>query len=225
MFNVSRIISQLDLSNATIIALRHAEKTALLNNQPDYDRAITNAGQQATKAFAAWLLNNNFTIASIKTSPVKRCLQTAQCLQQILQPSAAITRCSLLGAPGAYVADDQLAARHFQNYTVREIIHRLWQGEALNGLHSLRFGTQRLLTAIYKNLVNNNGHHVYISHDAIWVPFITFVMQQLLPATYWLDYLQGFAIQARAVNQLTIILADREIEVPLFSEEYSPCKL
>jgi hypothetical protein len=213
MFNLARIIHRLDRRYPTLIALRHAEKAEPLTNQPDYLRAITPTGQKATKTLAAWLLHNDLLIKYIKTSPIRRCLQTAQCLQAILMPYASVTTCSLLGDPGAYVADAQLAVTLFQNNTVRDITYQLWQGNLLQGMYSLAIGTQRLLTAIYQDLAISRGHLIYISHDAIWIPFITAIMQRSLPAAYWLDYLQGFVIQCRTAHHLTLILEDDEIEI------------
>lgn len=211
MFDWRKRVNTLDLSYPTLFILRHAEKAELQANQADEVRPITAAGQQASRELAQWFQANAINIDKIKTSPVTRCWQTTACLLQALNlPPTKVTTCKLLGDPGAYITDAKLAAKHFAALPVQDIIYRLWQGEALEGMQSLTAGSAQLLTAIQADL-RQYAKLIYFTHDAILVPLLTRIMQQPLATSIWPDYLQGFIIQLR--QDLTVILENQELIV------------
>lgn len=215
MFDI-KINSALFEDVPQIILLRHAEKSELVSNQNDFERGITEHGRNATLNFAHLLAAAPKKISLIKSSNVVRCRQTAEIFQQVLQtPSIGFS--NRLGNPGAYVRDDKIAAQHFETSStessVANIIAKLWRGETLAGFHTIKEGTQILLREIEYDLVTNSDTALYISHDAILVPFISYFLSEPLTDTHWIDYLEGFIIRREKHGGLKILFVNHTISI------------
>lgn len=215
MFNI-KINPALFEDVPQVILLRHAEKSELLSEQSDFERNITEHGKNTTLALANHLAAAPKKIDLIKSSKVVRCRQTAEIFQQALQISS-LNFSNRLGNPGAYVKDDRLAAQHFrkrsEEYSVANIVAKLWRGEALEGFHTIKEGTQILLQEIQRDLQTSSDTVLYISHDAILAPFISYFLLEPLVDTHWINYLEGFIVRRAANGELTIILADHSISI------------
>src|SRR5687767_10055089 len=112
---VDRVVNQ---TQQFIIFIRHAEKNLSATVKDDNYLDITVTGSQETYNLAKYLQRKLGIITQIKTSPVKRCLQTAGILASSLNKPPAINLSKVLGDPGPYIIDANKAAKTFEQYNV-----------------------------------------------------------------------------------------------------------
>lgn len=68
---------------------RHADAARVLAGQPDFDRPLSNLGEQEALLAAQWVLRTGIPIPAIVCSAAHRTRQTAQIFAQVLQVPAA----------------------------------------------------------------------------------------------------------------------------------------
>ncbi|WP_372998331.1 histidine phosphatase family protein [Sulfurimonas sp.] len=146
--------------------IRHAEKTdssvhAKLSEQGKIDSL--NYGKQLQK--------NNVNIEMIVTSPIDRCVQTAEKIIEGLNKDVTIVKAEELGDPGVYISDDIEAMNIFEKFNLIEIINMQLSMKNLNGFHDLNSASQRLKYFMDRH----EKHTIFISHDAVIIPYISWL--------------------------------------------------
>jgi len=172
-----------------ILLIRHAEKLT------PPKQGLTSKGIQDAFKYGVFLKKHGYTFDDIISSPVERCLQTAEGIAKGLTHNTSVRTSQLLGDPGAFVTDDKLAAGVFEAFTVHEVINKMLYGEALSGFASVDEGSKILANKI--NLDMKAGKStLYISHDAIIMPFIARQLSiSQIQKKDIVGYLGGFRVQ------------------------------
>jgi len=211
MFNIAEILTLNDLNKPYVIFLRHAEKAPLKKNEADYDRTITENGYLQSELFAKQLKAQGINLNQIKTSPVPRCVQTAEVIKSNLD-QLDIIHSNLLGNPGAYIFDDQLAARAFSDNDVIAVINKLKHGEHFPGFRSLEEGSNILLNEVEADL-RSSSNSIYLTHDVILASLLTQLLNLSFTYKNWIDYLQGFILIPDHTGNLKILLSHTNVTI------------
>ena len=151
-----------------IYLIRHAEKS-LVGKQK-----LTKNGLQEAFFYGRKLSRTGIFFDLIKTSPVTRCLQTAEKIVEGMNIDIPIQESCLLGNPGIFVKDDQKAAKVFNQHSVCEVINQLIQNKHLEGFYPIKPASQLLIDEFNTARLTNQSI-LYISHDAIIMPFVAYI--------------------------------------------------
>jgi broad specificity phosphatase PhoE len=206
MFEINEILPNLEKNLATAIFIRHAEKAALADQAHDAYRNITENGKQRALLLADFLEAQNILLHKIITSPVLRCVQTAEAIN--IKFCKELSTATWLGDPGAYIKDPKLAAAIFEGASVEEVIHQLLKQEKLPGFYDIKFGSEQFFKQTFIHLKQNEKKTLlYVGHDAILMPFICYFSNYSVKQINWLDYLQGFVLQLLDSNRVIIHLS------------------
>lgn len=93
------------------LILRHAERPAIPDGDAGHDLTLTRAGRQAAYALG---LSLGERPRAIVTRPVRRCIEPATEIARGTDfDISAITRSTLLGDPGVFIEDGDLAWRRW----------------------------------------------------------------------------------------------------------------
>lgn len=96
-----------------LLIVRHAERPQIEDGEVGNDLCLTEAGVQATRCFASTL---GPEIVAIQSSPILRCMQTAQLIAESHGYARENIKTShLLGDPGFSIADADLAWQSWVN--------------------------------------------------------------------------------------------------------------
>ena len=101
--------TELEGKDSVFIIIRHAEKE-IKSPEKDVSGLLTPKGLQDSREFGKYLhriFDNSFFI---KTSPIQRCIQTAN---QMASDGVKIIESNILGDPGVFVPVDKLAFDNF----------------------------------------------------------------------------------------------------------------
>ncbi|MFW8602375.1 histidine phosphatase family protein [Desulfobacterota bacterium M19] len=172
-----------------ILLIRHAEKS-LTGNQD-----ITQNGINSALKYGNKLKQEGIQFDEIQVSPVKRCIQTAEKIIDGLQCNINLQKSHLLGDPGIFVSDDQKAAKLFSDFTVCEVINKIITNEALSGFIPIDKACKPLIGEIQKK-ISSNKSVLYVSHDAIIMPFIAYLNKiKKINKINIVEYLDGYIIK------------------------------
>ncbi len=172
-----------------ILLMRHAEKQ-LYGKQ-----WLSGQGHRQAFDYGCRLRDSGVRFDQIISSPIKRCTQTAVQVAAGLQTDIEIQISCLMGDPGIFVANDKIAVTAFEKYSVCEVINKLIKAEAIPGFHAIEVACLPLITEM-QNQISDNKSVLYISHDAVIMPFIAYLNKlasiredQIIP------YLGGYIVQ------------------------------
>lgn len=101
------------------IFIRHAHRPEFAPGDLGNEVSITQEGRAAIERFSQSLTS---CPARVFTSPVKRCMETAQELCKTLQVEIPIVSSTLLGDPGFLISDPLQAFTVFNRHSVSEIL-------------------------------------------------------------------------------------------------------
>lgn len=177
-----------------LLIIRHAETESRSNRETPTDAEISEAGRAASKEFGRMFSRQFGRPRLVKSSPVKRCVDTAQEFISCFDKSCDPELSSILGSPGCFVADEELAAENFRRYGVERVALRLARGDKLPGMRHIYDGVRMLLSEAIADLETIKGAGVYVTHDAILVPFILHCTRQAVVKANWPGFLEGVGL-------------------------------
>lgn len=171
------------------VLLRHAERPEIPEGSPGMEIDLTEAGKAAARRIGAMLGER---IRTITTSPVIRCRTTAAFLREGADRPFEISDQALLGAPGAFVADGDVAWESWRRMGNEGVIAQLMAcSEALPGMHPPELAVRRLLDLLSTALDCGAGLHLFVTHDAVLAPFVARILGRPLEREQWPGYLDA----------------------------------
>lgn len=186
-----------------VLIVRHAARPNISPNTVGNDVMLTDEGIEQSKLFASLISGQ---VLSIRTSPIGRCVQTAELIAQAthFKPND-IQQCRLLGDPGFIIKDGDLAWQHWLKKGHKAVnLHLLSGTESWDGFYDLNNSATRIFSDI-KALLNNSadGVHIWVTHDTILATLAARIGDKRLTLQDWPDFL----------GYLEIKLSDEQIYI------------
>lgn len=174
------------LDRPVAVLLRHAERPPIPPDEAGSALELTATGSARARALGAAL---GMRLLSLRTSPIRRCVQTAEAMargaRQPLEPALDHT----LGDPGVFVADPEAAWQNWVAWGNSGVMRRLASGQQpLVGMHDPDAAAGRLLRHLSDGLHQAPGLHAFVTHDAVLLPFVARLGARALePEPAWLE--------------------------------------
>ena len=166
--------------------IRHAHRNAFESNDWGHNVPIIPFGEKKSEQLGKTLAKSR--INAIWTSPIKRCIQTAEKIKIGIGIDIPIHYSSLLGDPGFMISNPQLAESAFHKYKLVELIDLLLREESVPGFYSINTGCVRILK---KLLVNAQSEQVWISHDMNICMLACWIFRSNQPENMMPEFLEG----------------------------------
>lgn len=169
--------------------LRHGEREKHKKGSFGHDLQLTEKGRQ--EAFALGQSMRDQIPFDIHTSPILRCVQTAEEILRGAGCKGRIILSSVLGDPGPFVTDCARAGPIFLEKSVEEIAEALVNQETLPGLSSLEKGAD-----VFFNYLSQLQHFpcLMISHDIIICLLACFLAKSKDVKKHMPGFLEGFSV-------------------------------
>lgn len=175
---------------AAVVFVRHAERPPLPAGKTGDDLPITVAGQRAAQELGASLAGR---LRSLTTSPVRRCVETAKAIAEGARAELAPVPDSLLGGPGAFVLDADLAWENWLRDGNDGVVERLVRSDdAMPGMRPPSVAVAQLVALAAARLEAGEGVHVLVTHDAVLAPLVSRALGR--SHVMWPDYLGAAAV-------------------------------
>jgi broad specificity phosphatase PhoE len=173
------------------ILIRHADRNHIPNGVFGNDILLNEKGVENAKIFGKDL--SKYKVNKIYASPVKRCLQTAELINNELEQRVEIIITNKLGEPGFHVYDEAKAGKYYLKFGYRKIYEKFIQGKNIEGVtdkETLKKDGMNFL----KNKTNEQGITLFITHDSLIAHFSYSIRGKIYTKENWVSYLEGCII-------------------------------
>lgn len=190
---ISSSLEQLSNGQITIGFMRHAARELIPPGDIGNNVRLTSEGIQETILLRELFKTN---LVKIYTSPVLRCLETANLLCTVAKDPLVQTS-NKLGNPGIFVEQPEIAAPVFMQYQddpiklALALIHK----QKLSGFCLSSFNATQALIKYWFNLITEPGISVCITHDSILGVIIGTLFPQHCLYELWPNYLDTLFFQ------------------------------
>ena len=175
------------------LVIRHAESKEIPVGTFGHNVNLTAQGLQAAEQLGA-ALSEKRTI-NVVSSPVPRCVQTAQGILDGAGSSAEIITDRRLGDPGAFIVDPEIAGPLFLELPIPEIArHQLQDATPLPGMRRTKEGVAIFLDLVTKKLGGNGRLDMFVTHDVILAVLVGSILGLTIEETGWPDFLEGLLV-------------------------------
>ncbi|NVJ05010.1 histidine phosphatase family protein [Myxococcus sp. AM001] len=174
---------------AVVVLLRHSVRDELPSGEAGYTLPITDAGRGLAHELGALLQGR---LRTLHTSPLPRCVQTAEALRDGARTDLPIIADRLLGDPGAFVIDGRRAVENWERVGHDGVMrHLVTEDDALPGMarpdEAARFLVHHMLAVAGAT----PGIHVFVTHDLLITAAAARLLGQPLSPKDWPWYLEG----------------------------------
>ncbi len=180
------------------LLLRHADRDDIPQGSFGNEILLNEKGIQNAISFGENLANKK--INRIFTSPVGRCVQTAEYITQGYGKSVEIIETVALGAPGLHISDEKIAGDFFLEYGFDEMYNRFMQGEKIPGIPSVNVLNHRITTFLIEN-TTQNGRTLFITHDMLIVFYHYSINKKVYTKDNWVNYMTGLTFQNGVIDE------------------------
>ena len=175
------------------LVIRHAEREEIRAGTFGHDVRLTAQGFRAAEQLGR-ALSERKTVTAI-SSPVPRCVETAQQILHGAGSSSEVVTDRRLGDPGAFIIEPEIAGPLFLELPIPEIARRQLQDDApLPGMRQTSEGVEMLLDLVTSPLCNEGRLHVFVTHDIILSVFVASIFRWSLEEIGWPGYLNGLLL-------------------------------
>ncbi len=175
------------------LVIRHAEREAIPPDAFGNDAPLTLNGVTASEMLGAALSGRG--PVNLVSSPVKRCVQTADAILRGAGSSAAVTTDRRLGNPGPFIIDPNASGPLFLELPVSEIVRRqLRNAEPPPGMRRTDEGVEILLNLVTGNLGEEERLDVFVTHDVILAVLASSIIRLPQEEAGWPGYLDGLLL-------------------------------
>lgn len=198
----------------TLLIIRHAERPTIQDGTVGNELSLTSNGIHETKRLAKSFPRE---ISSIESSPILRCIQTAELIAEHHElPLTSIGRSNLLGDPGFIIDDAELAWTNWVEKGAGAVNEHLLSGTSVwPGFRDLDEAVAQMRQSIEEMLTESgDGVHVWVTHDTIVATLASRLQRRPVTLKEWPDYLGGLTIQLREESGLEISYSSSGLTLP-----------
>lgn len=171
------------------VLLRHAERGRLPAGDAGNSEPITVGGQRSAKALGAML---GVRVKTLRSSPVLRCVQTAEVLRDGVGADLPIIPDRLLGDPGIFVRDGETAWQNWLDLGHEGVMEWLVSGQgSLPGMANPTKAAETLVRHMVSSAGEHPGIHVFVTHDSLLAATVGRLLGPVIGSTNWPLYLEG----------------------------------
>ena len=174
------------------ILLRHGEREPIPAGSYGNEVLLTQNGIADSVRFGEML--SCFKVGNIYTSPITRCVQTAECIKEGLGTYTPEIICDdMLGNPGFHIVDANTAGKAYLEYGCIGVYERFSRGEIVDGLASADFLRVYPMQWL-KDKTIEKGVTLFVTHDALIAHFAFANELHAYDARNWIGFLDGIII-------------------------------
>ncbi len=193
MMKLLQNLTEIKKGDTYALFLRHADRDKIPEGSFGNDIELNAKGFKNAFAYGKYL--QQFQLGSVFSSPIKRCIQTGEEIIAGAESTTIVQASSILGNPGAFIADEKQAGEVYQSIGNKSFYSQLIQRDHLPGTRTLEEGAE-LINDFINNQVISGRINIFISHDMITALYAwqQFGVLYTLPDN-WIDYLKGLIIK------------------------------
>ena len=187
------LLGNVPMDSELALLLRHGQRGHVEADDHGNDVALTCRGTASARRLGAGLAS--FPLVAMKTSPLARCVQTAEALIAGAGWKAAPVPDPRLGGPGAFVSEPGLAGLAFLDLGPRGVVQRqLTSVEPPPGMRPAHDGVALLLDLITPAKGATRGISVFVTHDVVLATLVGSLYGLNADGFSWPGYLDALIL-------------------------------
>jgi hypothetical protein len=174
------------------ILLRHSDRYDIKKSEFGNDVLLNPQGIEKAKKFGEEL--RKYKVNKIYTSPIERCVQTAENIVIGYSNKIEIIKTKALGDPGIHISNEDLLGQYYLKFGFWKIFENFKNNIPVDGLFSKEQVKEKFDNFLLENTMQE-GITLYITHD--WqIAFYAYAKQiKEFTKNNWIDYLEGLIIK------------------------------
>ena len=178
----------------TAIVIRHSKRDHIENPSEHVKTLLNDEGIELARNLGK-LLAKEFKSIKVYSSPIQRCIQTGEYMQEAFENSSAVQLSNVLGEPGPFIYGD--AIESFSKLGTTGVVEAIENGKSLPLIRSEAEGTKILLDFVRRETSSSEGDcvTVFVTHDACIAPVINFFTGEFFSENHWIEFLGGLKIK------------------------------
>ncbi len=193
--------------NKIIYLMRHGEKGVGERGKFDLDVELTERGRKTAVALGRTI--KELVPIEIHSSPISRCVSTSNALIQGAGADMKVVETAVLGDPGPFTENPELAGPIFLSKKLDEIAEMMVKKEDIPGMRSIQNGTRLFFDYIQKS---KGERRIMVSHDFIICLISSFLFSNDQPGKFMPHFLEGIFIEY-SNDSLILYHQDRKLEL------------
>ena len=187
--SMTRWLAEVPADAPVAVLLRHSVRGPLPRGDAGNAVPLTREGVRLARRLGAVLGDRLHTL---HTSPLPRCVQTAEALRSGAEVDVPIVSDRLLGDPGVYVVDARRAWSNWGTLGHEAVVQSLVSGRpALPGMADPGPAARRLVRHMLAAAGGRRGLHLFITHDFVITVTVARLLGKPLGRADWPWYLEG----------------------------------
>lgn len=188
----------MEVNEKISLLLRHADRDDIPKGSFGNEILLNEKGKQNAQTFGEKLAERK--INRIFTSPVGRCIQTAECITKGYGSSIEIIETTSLGAPGLHITNEKIAGEYFLQHGFDEMYKRFMLGETIPGIPNINELNHRITNFIKENS-NENGTTIFITHDMLIAFYHFSINRKVYTKDNWINYMTGLTFKNGIIDE------------------------
>ena len=153
---------------------------------------------------------------SVTSSPVPRCVQTAEAILQGCNNDSPVQLDRTLGDPGPFVVDPEASGPLFLETDILDIVRRQLSGsEPPAGMRPTADGVGMLIELVALGLGRSGRVNVFVTHDSILAVLVASTLGKSADQIGWPDFLDGLLLWRSRVGLNVAWRGARKVAYPL----------
>lgn len=182
----------MNASDKISLLVRHADRDDIPQGSFGNEILLNEKGKENAQRFGESLFDRK--INRIFTSPIGRCVQTAEYITKGYESSIEIIETTSLCAPGLHISDEKLAGDFLLQHGFDEMYKRFTQGEKIPGIPNINELNHRVTNFINENSTKN-GMTIFITHDMLIAFYHFSINKKVYTKDNWINYLTGLTFR------------------------------
>lgn len=176
------------------MVVRHAERPLFKSLRAPHEVSITGNGKNEAEKLGRLLRQHGLHIDGCASSPVRRCIQTAELIGAGNQYQGKVETSPSLGGSGLFMEDDKALDQTLDTYTLEKIIGDQLAGNRVPGMRDLEAGLKVFMGRVLTD--RSSDFEVFVSHDLFVCPAVHYLTGTAYSAERNTGFLEGFFIAA-----------------------------
>lgn len=176
------------LNSKLALLIRHGDREQIPQGEFGNEILLNEKGRKNSLAFGEAL--KEFPVKRIFTSPIPRCVQTAELIAQGFGNNLDIISTKCLGDPGLHTADEKIAGEFYLAHGFHEILRRFMRNETVPGVPDAKHFTN-IMKEFLNESTTEDGLTVHVTHDSLIAMYHFCINKTVYTVDNWVDYLEG----------------------------------
>jgi broad specificity phosphatase PhoE len=189
------LLAECDGFKTVKLVVRHAERPLFKTAKAPNDVSITIGGKSEAERLGRLLGHHGLIINRCASSPVHRCVQTAELIAHGNQFRGKVDTSPCLGGSELFNDDEEALMATFDTLTIEEIIDMQLEGEKVPGMRAMEEALRIFLGHVLSE--KDKDFEVFVSHDLFVCQAVHYLTGTKFRPERCTRFLEGFFIGFR----------------------------